>query len=216
MTRESAIKLNDHHTNTIALALKTLKDKHPILADLIARHGPYTPRRSEDIDVFGALARSIIFQQLAGQAATSIHKRFLALFDEKMTPADLLAIDRERLRAVGLSNAKCAAVIDLAVHAQQDLLELSALDALSDEALIAHLCRVRGVGPWTAQMFMLFELGRLDVWPTGDLAVRKGFGVAFGLGAAPKAKELEPLGDVYRPYRSIVAWYCWRVLDTTV
>ena len=99
MTRESANKLKDHHTNTIALALKTLEEKHPILADLIARHGPYTPRRSEDIDVFGALARSIIFQQLAGQAATSIHKRFLALFDEKMTPADLLAIDRERLAA---------------------------------------------------------------------------------------------------------------------
>ena len=93
---------------------------------------------------------------------------------------------------------------------------MSTLDALSDQALTDVLCRVRGIGPWTAQMFMLFELGRLDVWPTGDLAVRKGFGIVFDLPATPKAKDLEPMGDRYQPYRSIVAWYCWRLLDTTL
>jgi 3-methyladenine DNA glycosylase/8-oxoguanine DNA glycosylase len=207
---------SDQQTNDIAQALETLAARNARLADLIKRYGPFTPRRSAEPDVFGALARSIIFQQLAGQAASSIHKRFLALFDGEISPANLLAIDRERLRSAGLSNAKCNAVIDLAEHTQRGELELSALDARSDQALIDVLCRVRGIGPWTAQMFMLFELGRLDVWPTGDLAVRKGFGIAFGLPAAPKAKDLEPKGDPYRPYRSILAWYCWRVLDTSL
>ena len=94
------------------------------------------------------------------------------------------------------------------------LLDLSTLDALDDDTLTRRLCRVRGIGPWTAQMFLIFELGRLDVWPTGDLAVRKGFGQAFGHDDAPTARELKPMGDPFKPYRSMVAWYCWRVLDT--
>ena len=200
--------------NDVALALETLAKQDPRLGKLIKMYGPYTPRRSANPDVFGALARSIIFQQLTGKAASSIHQRFLDLFKVHLSPEHLLAMDRQRIRSAGLSNAKCNAVIDLAEHIQQGLLELGALDALSDQALIEVLCRVRGVGPWTAQMFMLFELGRLDVWPTGDLAVRKGFGIAFGLPVTPKAKDLEPMGDRYRPYRSVVAWYCWRVLDT--
>jgi 3-methyladenine DNA glycosylase/8-oxoguanine DNA glycosylase len=200
--------------NDVALALETLAKQDPRLGNLIKKYGPYTPRRSANPDVFGALARSIIFQQLAGKAASSIHQRFLGLFQGHLSPENLLALDRERIRSAGLSNAKCNAVIDLAVHAQQGLLDLNTLDKQTDEALINHLCCVRGIGPWTAQMFMLFELGRLDVWPTGDLAVRKGFGIAFDLPATPKAKDLEPMGDRYRPYRSLVAWYCWRVLDT--
>ncbi|MGC6491287.1 MAG: DNA-3-methyladenine glycosylase family protein, partial [Myxococcota bacterium] len=126
----------------------------------------------------------------------------------------VLATDPDAIRAAGLSRAKRDAVVDLARHAQTGHLDLTALDAMEDEALIRHLCAVRGIGPWTAQMFMMFELGRLDVWPTGDLAVRKGFGLAFGHPEAPTARALAPLGDPFRPYRSIVAWYCWRVVDT--
>ena len=207
--------LPETQANNVALATRTLAKRDPRLEILIERYGPYTPRRSANPDVFGALARSIIYQQLAGKAASSIHSRFLALFETRLSPENLLAVNRKQLRSAGLSNAKCTAMIDLAIHAQQGVLDLNRLDQMTDEALIDHLCCVRGIGPWTAQMFMLFELGRLDVWPTGDLAVRKGFGRAFSLPSTPKAKDLEPLGDRYRPYRSLVAWYCWRVLDTT-
>ena len=191
---------HDQQTENIAQALKNLAAYDTTVEYLIEKYGPYTPRRSADPDVFGSLTRSIIFQQLAGKAASSIHKRFLSLFDGGLSPENLLAIDRERIRSAGLSNAKCNAVIDLASHARQGLLDLSALDACTDEELVDILCRVRGIGPWTAHMFMLFELGRLDVWPTGDLAVRKGYGIAFGISPAPNAKALEPLGDTYRPY----------------
>ncbi len=201
---------------TIAHALNTLCERSPVIAQLIAKHGPYAPRPAASPDVFGALARAIIYQQLAGKAAASIHGRFQALMgDDGVCPAAVLGLDPEIIRSAGLSRAKRDAVVDLARHAQEGLLDLEVLQAMSDEVLIRTLCRVRGIGPWTAQMFMLFELGRLDVWPTGDLAVRKGFGLAFGHDAPPTAKALEPLGDPFVPYRSIVAWYCWRVLDTS-
>lgn len=198
----------------IQTALADLTERSDVLARLVAQHGPYRPRRSLEPDVFGALARSIIFQQLAGKAASTIHRRFLAQVGGVATPAAVLAADPEVIRAAGLSRAKRDAVVDLARHAQTGHLDLTALDAMEDEALIRHLRAVRGIGPWTAQMFMMFELGRLDVWPTGDLAVRKGFGLAFGHLEPPTARTLAPLGDPFLPYRSIVAWYCWRVLDT--
>jgi len=204
--------MTDPH-GEIARALDELASRSEVLANLIERHGPYEPRRSASPDVFGSLARSIIFQQLAGKAAASIHRRFVALFDGSVSPESVLAVDPELIRSAGLSRAKRDAVIDLARHGAEGLLELPTLERLDDEALISSLCRVRGIGPWTAKMFLLFELGRLDVWPTGDLAVRKGFAIAFGRAVVPTARELDPEGDPYRPYRSIVAWYCWRVLD---
>lgn len=198
----------------VARALADLSERSPVLAGVIARHGPYAPRRSRSPDVFGSLARAIIFQQLAGKAAATIHGRFVAVLGGTVTPASVLAADPERLRGAGLSRAKRDAVLDLARHGQDGNLELADLDAMDDDALTRSLCRVRGVGPWTAQMFLIFQLGRLDVWPTGDLAVRKGFARAFGLTEPPRARALVPLGDPFRPYRSVVAWYCWRVLDT--
>jgi DNA-3-methyladenine glycosylase II len=208
------MELKDDSSGVIALALDDLASRSEVLANLIDRHGPYEPRRSPHPDVFGSLARAIIFQQLAGRAASSIHGRFTALLEGEVTPDKVLTMDPEVIRSAGLSRAKRDAVIDLARHGQQGLLDLEMLESLDDEELTRSLCRVRGIGPWTAKMFLLFELGRLDVWPTGDLAVRKGFGVAFDRPVAPTARELGPMGDAYRPYRSIVAWYCWRVLDT--
>ena len=199
---------------SVEAGLRTLSERSPVMAELIARHGPYTPRRAERPDVFGALARAIVYQQLAGRAAAAIHGRFVALCGSTVTPKVVQSLDPDDIRAVGLSRAKRDAIVDLAAHAADGLLSLVTLDSLDDEALTRRLCRVRGIGPWTAQMFLIFELGRLDVWPTGDLAVRKGFGQAFGHDAAPTARELKPMGEPFKPYRSMVAWYCWRVLDT--
>ena len=206
---------HDPH-GVVSKALEELSARSPVLASLIKAHGPYQPRRAASPDVFGALARAIIYQQLSGKAAATIHRRFAALCDGSVVAEKVRPLDPDRIRSAGLSRAKCAAVLDLAHHASEGLLELSRLDALDDDALTRELCRVRGIGPWTAQMFLIFELGRLDVWPTGDLAVRKGFGLAFGHASPPTARQLQPLGTPFRPYRSIVAWYCWRVVDTTV
>ena len=198
----------------IARALSALAAQDERLAALIEEHGAFTPRRADPPDAFAALARAIIFQQLAGKAAASIHRRFCALVDGQVRPARVGQLSPDQLRSAGLSASKARAVAELVQCAQGGALELSTLDTLGDEALTKHLCQVRGVGPWTAQMFMLFELGRLDVWPTGDLAVRRGFSSIYGLEPAVTARQLEPLGDPFRPYRSIVAWYCWRVMDT--
>ena len=195
-------------------ALDDLSSRSQRLHTLFEIHGPYAPRKNPKIDAFASLAKTIIYQQLAGKAASSIHTRFTDLFGGSVTPTEVLSMEIETLRTAGLSRAKSLAVLDLARHAQEGLLHLDTLEGLEDDALVAQLCRVRGIGPWTAQMFLIFQLGRLDVWPTGDLAVRRGFAKAFGLSKAPTARELQPMGDPFRPYRSIVAWYCWRVLES--
>jgi 3-methyladenine DNA glycosylase/8-oxoguanine DNA glycosylase len=198
----------------IAAALAELAERSDTMAQLIGQHGSYEPRRAQLPDVFAALAKAIIYQQLAGKAANSIHRRFSELLDGPVTAAGVLDLDPAAIRGAGLSGAKRDAVVDLAQHVVDGKVGLDSLDGLDDEALVGSLVRVRGIGPWTAQMFMLFELGRLDVWPTGDLGVRKGFGHAFDLEEVPSARQLQPLGEPFRPYRSIVAWYCWRAIDT--
>ena len=197
----------------ITSALDELSNRSMVLQKLIHKYGPYTPRKNPQIAAFSSLAKTIIYQQLAGKAAASIHARFQALLGGTVSPTEVLSLEVETLQSAGLSKAKSLAVLDLARHAQEGLLQLDTLEELEDDALVKRLCTVRGIGPWTAQMFLIFQLGRLDVWPTGDLAVRRGFGKAFELPTSPTARELEPMGDPFRPYRSIVAWYCWRVLD---
>ena len=198
----------------IATALHELSEKSAPLAALIEQHGPYLPRPHERPDVFASLARSIIYQQLAGKAAASIHRRFTALFPGKVCAEALLALEFDTIRSAGLSMAKATAICDLAKHVQQGVLNLEELRALDDDELTQSLVRVRGIGPWTAQMFMMFQLGRLNVWPTGDLGVRRGYGITFCDGETPAARELASLGDPFEPYRSIVAWYCWRATDS--
>jgi DNA-3-methyladenine glycosylase II len=196
-------------------ALKDLAERSPVMATLIATHGPYTPRRAAEPAPFRALCKAIIYQQLAGKAAASIHGRFEALISGPVTPDRVLELGPEVIRGAGLSRAKRDAVLALAGHGARGELDLVTLDALDDDALTGWLCRVRGVGPWTAQMFLLSELGRLDVWPTGDLGVRRGYGHAFTTPEVPTARALGPLGEPFRPYRSLVAWYCWREADAT-
>ena len=159
--------------NAIDEALADLAGRSAVLARLFDRHGPYEPRRAAAPDVFASLAKAIVYQQLAGKAAAAIHRRFAALVEGPLTADKVLALDPATIRGAGLSGAKRDAVVDLARHAVDGQLDLESLEALDDPALIQSLCRVRGVGPWTAQMFLLFELGRLDVWPTGDLGLAK-------------------------------------------
>jgi DNA-3-methyladenine glycosylase II len=160
---------------------------------------------------FEALVRSILYQQLAGSAAAAIHRRLIAAVEGVVVPERIVALPPEVLRAAGLSGNKAASIHDLAEKVLDGtvVLDPGRLAREADDEVVARLTAVRGIGPWTAEMFLLFQLRRLDVWPTGDLGVRKGYGLAHGV-PMPTAKELEVLGDVYRPYRSVAAWYCWR------
>ena len=165
--------------------------------------------------MFNAIARAIVFQQLAGRAASTIHGRFVALFDGATPdPATTLRLPLESLRAAGLSGSKAAAIIDLAVKLSDGTLPAAALPEMVDEDVVARLSSVRGVGRWTAEMFLLFDLGRPDVWPVGDYGVRKGWALIHGMETAPGPAELMELGEVLRPHRSAAAWYCWRAVDT--
>lgn len=163
---------------------------------------------------FAALVQSIVFQQLAGAAATTIHRRLVVALGGEVTPEAMLALAPEDMRAAGMSGNKAASVRDLAAKVLDGtvVLDPRGLAREGDEEVIERLTTVRGIGRWTAEMFLMFQLRRLDVWPTGDLGVRKGFGVAWGI-PMPSARELEPLGDPFRPYRSAVAWYCWRAAE---
>jgi DNA-3-methyladenine glycosylase II len=199
----------------VAEGTEALARQAPAFVPLIETFGPADlrrgrPRRSH----FAELARAICYQQLAGAAARTIHGRFEAALDGDPTPESVLALPVETLRAAGLSANKAASIRDLAEKVLAGDVELDRVAKLSDDDIVRELTLVRGIGRWTAEMFLMFQLGRLDVWPVDDLGVRKGFGVIHGLGEMPTAKQLEPLGDPFRPYRSLAAWYCWRAVDT--
>jgi 3-methyladenine DNA glycosylase/8-oxoguanine DNA glycosylase len=191
-----------------------LSQRDETLAALIERHGPAPRRRAvRASDRFAALAEIIVYQQLAGRAAATIHGRFVAVVGGEVTPERVLAASPEMLASAGLSGAKAASIRDLAGKVATGEVSLGRIGRLSDDAVVEHLTQVRGIGPWTADMFLLGTLGRLDVWPTGDYGVRAGFAAAWALAEVPTAAELIVLGEPFRPYRSLVAWYCWRVVD---
>ncbi len=196
-------------------AAAALAERDPTLAGLHSRHGTPTLRRGARPGVrFQALASSIAYQQLAGRAAASIWSRVLDTVGDPFTPAAVLAAGPERLRAAGLSGAKVAALTDLATKVGDGTVRLDRIARLGNSAIIEHLIVVRGIGPWTAQMFLLFDLRRLDVWPTGDYGVRAGYARAFDLDDMPTEREMADLGDISAPYRSVLAWWCWRETDT--
>jgi DNA-3-methyladenine glycosylase II len=190
-----------------------LAARDPVLARLIEEAGPMRVSRSK-MSHFAALVQAIVYQQLAGAAARAIHGRLIAALDGDVGPEALLALSDETLRTVGLSGAKVRSLRDLATKALDGTVVLSprALARQSDQEIITRLSTVRGIGPWSAQMFLIFQLRRLDVWPVGDLGIRRGYGLAWKL-PMPTARELEPLGDPYRPYRTVLAWYCWRAAE---
>jgi DNA-3-methyladenine glycosylase II len=184
-----------------------------VLARLVAEAGPLSlPVPTETH--FGTLVRAITFQQLAGPAARAIHGRLIAALEGDISPERLLALPDEALRSAGLSGAKTASLRDLAakVLAGTVVLESRRLAHLTDDEIVTQLSSVRGIGRWTAEMFLIFQLRRLDVWPTGDLGVRRGYALAWGV-PMPTPKQLDALGERFRPYRSVVAWYCWRAAE---
>jgi DNA-3-methyladenine glycosylase II len=189
----------------------------------IVRHDPAFRRiietvpdmqvRPEAGSAFEALLSAIVFQQLAGAAARTIHGRLVtALGGAPVLPERVLATKPEALRAAGLSANKLAAIIDLAAKFIDGTVPVHDLDSLGDDEIVERLVKVRGVGRWTAEMFLLFQLHRPDVWPVDDLGVRNGWGRIHDLSTPPTPKELAVLGDPLRPYRSTAAWYCWRAV----
>jgi len=187
------------------------------MARLIARSRRYNITPAVTIRPFDALAESIAYQQLSGKAAATIFGRVRALYPKRkwLDPEQLLATPDETLRAAGLSRAKTAALKDLAAKTIDGTVPTGrALIRMSDDEIIARLTAVRGIGRWTVEMLLLFDLGRPDVWPVDDYGVRKGFAKTFGRRQLPTPKQLMKFGEKWRPYRSMAAWYFWRALDT--
>ena len=196
----------------LATAIEDVAARDPVLAHLVALVGPIKHRPRNPDGHFGALVRSIVFQQLAGRAAQAIHGRVRATVRGELTPDVLAAVPDEALRAAGLSAAKLASLRDLSTKVLDGTVDLDKSSRMSDDEIVAGLVTVRGIGRWTAEMYLMFELRRLDVWPVDDLGVRQGYGLAWGLDQPPLAKELTPLGERFRPYRSVVARYCWEAV----
>lgn len=195
-------------------AAALLARRDAVLAGLLATHGP--PRLARPVPTgarFSALAQSIVYQQLSGKAASSIHARMLERMGGELTPKAVLGAGPTELRLAGLSTAKAAAVVDLADKVSSGTVRLDHLGRLGDDEVVAELVQVKGVGRWTAEMFLIFTLGRLDVWPVGDYGVRVGFARAWGLAEVPTPVVLAGLGEKFRPYRSVAAWYCWRAVE---
>jgi DNA-3-methyladenine glycosylase II len=209
----SADPVSARPTRSWRAAAAILAERDEVLHRLITEVGPPRVRPPAETH-FEALVRSVIYQQLAGAAAAAIHGRLIAALSGQVTPERMMSLSADTLRSVGLSANKVASLRDLAAKVLDGtvVLDPSRLRAESDAEVVARLTTVRGIGKWTAEMFLMFQLRRLDVWPTGDLGVRKGFGLAWQI-PTPTAKQLEPLGDPYRPYRSVVAWYCWRAAE---
>lgn len=191
-----------------------LSARDPKLGALIAAVGRCTLLPRREGTHFAHLARNIVYQQLSGGAAATIHGRLLALLDTEVPePSAVLAQTDEALRGCGLSAAKIRAIRDLAERVQDGRLPLDGIASLTDDAVIEALVAVRGIGPWTAQMFLMFRLGRPDVLPVLDLGVRKGAQRIYRMRTLPDAARLEHVARNWRPWSSVASWYCWRALE---
>jgi DNA-3-methyladenine glycosylase II len=191
-------------------ATAILAGRDPVIARMVTDFGrPSFPVPTGSH--FAALVRSITYQQLAGAAARAIHGRLIALLDGEVTPDRLAAATDQQLRTAGMSGSKTRSLHDLAGRVLDGtvIIEPRRLARLSDTEIVTRLSAVYGIGRWSAEMFLMFHLRRLDIWPVGDLAVRKGFAAAWEI-PVPTPRQLDALGEPYHPYRSIVAWYCWR------
>jgi DNA-3-methyladenine glycosylase II len=198
-------------------AIAALSKSDDFMAGLIAEHGELDTeerRRGRPGDAYGALMRSIVGQQLSTKAARSIYTRLTDRFGGRTpTPRELLDTDPEEIRSVGLSNAKVRYLRDLAEHVEDGELDLEALPELPDEEVFAQLTAIKGLGPWTVDMFLMFHLGRPDILPVGDLGIRKAVQVGYGLKELPKPKEMESIAEAWRPYRTLACLYLWTSLD---
>jgi DNA-3-methyladenine glycosylase II len=199
--------------------LRALARRDPALGRAMKRLEPFPGFPTSDhrrLTPYEAIARAIVFQQLAGAAATTIHGRVCKLTPGARFPAaaELLALPDETLRSAGLSRAKLAALRDLATHVESGTLDFRRLVRAPDETVVESLTQVRGIGPWTARMFLLFRLGRLDVFAPDDLGLREGARLLDGLADRPTPKALEARAEPWRPLRSVASWYLWRLVDS--
>ncbi len=196
-------------------AVDTLNANCPRMAGLIQAKGRFSLQLKKDTDLFTSLAGSIVYQQLSGKAAATIYGRFETLFaDNKPVASVAVDLSVQTLRSVGLSNNKALAIIDLAEHScSGSLPNARKMASLDDNAVIDSLCRVRGIGPWTAQMFLMFSLGRPDVMPATDLGIQKGVQLTYKLPELPKPDLVLETTQHLAPYRSVASWYFWRVVD---
>ena len=186
------------------------------LASLIARSCRYEIEPNPKVRTFDSLAESIAYQQLNGRAAATIWGRVRAIFPKRkfLEPQAVLKTPDETLRAAGLSRSKVAALKDLAAKTIDGTVPTArAMARMTDDEIVERLVQVRGIGRWTVEMLLLFDLGRPDVWPVHDYGVRKGFAKIFGKRKLPTPKQMVKLGARFAPYRSALAWYCWRALD---
>ncbi len=193
-------------------AIDVLKRADPVLADLIERVGPYRIRyRPPD---FEALAKSIVYQQLSGKVAAVIFERLQAAAgDGRLTAEATLKLTPARMRALGLSRQKIGYIRDLARHTQSGAADFAALSGMKDEEVVRVLTSLKGVGVWTAQMFLIFALRRKDVLPSGDLGIRAAVRRAYGFEVLPAPAEVDAVGEKWRPYRTVASWYLWRSIE---
>ncbi len=196
-----------------ARARRLLLRRDPVLAALIRKHGACGLAAAQRADHFSALLRAITGQQLSTKAAATIYARLIALMPGGVTPTALAALTDEQMRGVGMSRQKIAYFRDLADKATSGALPLDALDALSDEDVIAALTQVKGIGRWSAEMFLMFRLHRPDVLPVDDLGIVNAVKNVYGLRKRPTADRIRRIGEAWRPYRSVASWYLWRSLD---
>ena len=197
-----------------ATAKQYLKRHDPVMADLMKRVGHFKIETEFELSPFEALLRAIVYQQLSGKAAGTIHGRVLKLFRGGVTPRKLLNRDHDTLRAAGLSRNKVLAVQDLASKTMDGTVPtLELLQSLDDDDIVERLTSVRGIGRWTVEMMLIFKLGRPNVLPVADLGVRKGYQLAYNTDELPSAAELTEAGECWSPYRSMASWYLWRATD---
>jgi DNA-3-methyladenine glycosylase II len=197
------------------IALANLKKSDPILADLIDQVGLCTlDQQQQTGDLLSSLCRSIIYQQLSGKAAGTIHRRFLALYSDKpfITAQHILNTPDEIIREAGISRSKIIYIKDLAQKVITDLPTLTELETMDDEKIIQMLIPVKGIGRWTVQMLLIFRLNRWDVLPVDDLGIRAGIRKVYRLSELPDKKLVEKFGESWKPYRTIASWYLWRSL----
>jgi 3-methyladenine DNA glycosylase/8-oxoguanine DNA glycosylase len=197
-------------------AVRHLKKADPILGALIERIGPFRLELQPLRTPFAALARSIVYQQLSGKAAATIHGRLKALFPktDELRAEDLSEAPEALIRGAGISGNKFKALKDLAAKCLDGTVpSLEALEELSDEEIVQRLTQVRGVGRWTAEMVLMFRLGRPDILPVDDLGIQKGFALTYRKRTLPSPEELEKRGRPWRPYRTVASWYLWRALE---
>jgi DNA-3-methyladenine glycosylase II len=198
---------------TLPAALEEVTKRDAALSRAAARLGPIAQRPRDPDGPFGSLVRAIVYQQLAGRAAQTIYGRVRAVVGAELTPEAIRSTPDEALRGAGLSANKLASLRDLSEKVLNGSVVLTRTSRKSDDELIERLTTVRGIGRWTAQMHLMFQLRRLDVWPVDDLGVQQGYALIWGLDTAPRPKELDELGERFRPYRSVVARYCWAAVE---